>query len=170
MMDDSILEYNVEKYNMPIFVRAYNNYFKWNEQKLKKLHKSMSQKNMRDMCYINLPQVMIIDGLGYGEPVISLHLAKLREDEIFINDIALYREPAQFMRNGVAGDIIKNLKELSMKNSVRYISGHAETWGAFNALKKHGFIADTRNQYGNDLLLELAQIHGKQYPIFQELY
>jgi len=172
MFDDSILQKDVESYNLSIFTRAYNEDIpdeKLCRKNLFSVYPLMGSESLRETVSIKLPQVMIFDDLGFDEEMISLHFSKLRNDEYYINDIVMQKKPNLLLRNGIAKQVISNLMNLAKTNNIRYISGYAMNEVIFNVFLGYGFKADVRDEYGNDYLLYLAKQTGCQYPFYIDL-
>lgn len=101
--------------------------------------------------------------------MMSLHIAKLRKDEIYINDFVMRKNPNELLKQGIAKEVIENLKYLAKLNNIKYISGYAMNEKVFNIFKTYGFQEDVRKEYGNDHLMKMAQITRCQYPFYIEI-
>lgn len=165
--NEEILKYDAESYNLPIFIRAHNNDPTNNQ--LGHYYNQIENPKLREMLNINLPQFLVHDNLGYKDHIISLHIAKIRSDEVFINDIVTKRNNVKLLKNGIAAEIIERLTQLSRSHNIKYISGHACSSGAYQTFINKGFQADTRSTYGNDILYQDSLETEGQIPFYKKI-
>lgn len=173
LRDDEILNIDPEAYNMPIFTRAFNQDLEKKGMERKNIHNYYRQINdpkLRELFSIKLPQVLLYDDLGYDEPIISLHISKIRKDEWFINDLVVKKSPINFMKNNIASIIIMNVIQLAKKDNVKYLSGYAVNKKVSDILKDKGFVDDARKELGHDWLLNIARSYtDAQFPVYMKL-
>lgn len=170
--DDEILDIDVKSYNMPIFTRAFNQDLHKHglqRENLYKYHNRMGDRNLKDIFSIKLPQTWVYGNMVNDEYMIGIHIAKIRKDEIFINDIILKKSPDQLMKNNISNIVIERLITLGKSNGIKFISGYAVNEKVFTIFIDKGFQADKRKCYGNDWLFEMAIKKGSQYPFFLEI-
>ncbi len=170
--NEEILKIDTEAYNLPIFSRAFDQDLNKKGMERKNIHtliNRLTDPDLGKLFRINLPQVLLYDDLGYKEPVVALHLAKIRENEWFINDLVVKKSPTTLMRNNIASIIINNVIQLARNNEIEYLSGYAMNRKVFEILKNKSFIADDRKSLGHDWLLEMANYTGCQFPVFMKL-
>ena len=174
LRDDEILDKYIQKYNMPVWVRAHNDSIskfgkKASQKYLEELYRLRDLADFRTYAGISLPQILVEDNLGFSFHVISIHFAKLREDEIFLNDVIFYKNEDEKLKGGVAEETIKNFINLCKKNNVAIISGHVANKDILPFFKRIGFVDDKREKFGNDRLYEISIQFGYQCPVYIEL-
>jgi hypothetical protein len=162
--NDEILTLNAEDYNLPLFIRLYNE--NPHNKELGEYFYQLQNPELRNILSINLPQFLIHDKLGYSDHVIRLHISKIRKDEIFINDMVFARNKSKLLRNGIATEVIKALIVLCKQHNIKYISGHACNTAVYKTFLNKGFQADKRIVYGNDILYKNSELTGGQIPFY----
>lgn len=166
LLDNDVREKEPIGYNISIIARAHNERM---FDKLQKYYGEFSDTpKFSTIMGIELPQVLLEDSLGYNEPLISIHITKLTQNELFLNDIVLVKNlNLESIGNGVFSDVLKNLINFAKTEKIKFISGYAVNYEVLKKFKAKGFIEDKREDKGNDLLWEMAmQSHG-QFPFYK---
>jgi hypothetical protein len=171
LRDDDLLKYDLTSYNMPIFTRAFNEDLKTDRLCRENIYKfihSIDNLNFRDTFSISLPQALIYGNEINDEYMIGLHIAKIRKDELFINDIVLHKDKQTLLHKNLLSKVVANIKFLCSQHNIKYISGYAINNKVFELFQRNGFKADQRIQHGNDWLYRMSR-NGKQIPFYIEL-
>lgn len=168
LRDDEIRLLYPEQYNISVQARAYNLQL---VQLLQEYYNTyFNSPEFAGLMGIQLPQIMLVDTLGFEEALISLHISKLSKQEIFINDIVLVKnEDFDLLSEDVIQKVLDNLRSFAKKQGAKYLSGYAANRSTLNLLKSKGFSEDKRELIGNDYLWRLAAIRGEQLPYYVEL-
>ncbi|HEY8910947.1 MAG TPA: hypothetical protein VIM51_11810 [Desulfosporosinus sp.] len=166
--DDEVRLKYPSQYNISVQARAYNRGLVELLQKYYEDYRNSPE--FAGLVGIQLPQIMWVDTLGFEEKLISLHITKLHQNEIFINDLVLVKnEDFDLLSDGVIDKVLNNLRIFAKEQGAKYLSGYAANRATFNLLNKKGFKEDKRDEKGNDYLWALALQMGEQFPYYEEL-
>jgi hypothetical protein len=166
--DDEIKNKYPAQYNISIQARAYN------LRLVELLHEYYedykAKPELDDLLGVKLPQILWEDTLGYEDKLISLHISKLDNQEIFINDIVLVKnEDFDILSEQVIGQILNNLRTFAKEQGAKFLSGYAANRATLALLKRMGFQEDKREFMGNDYLWKISELAGEQMPFYTEL-
>jgi hypothetical protein len=168
LRDDEIRLKYPSEYNISVQARAYN------QSLVELLHEYYEDyKNSPEfagLIGVQLPQIKWADTLGLEETLISLHLSKLNNQEIFINDIVLVKnEDFDLLSETTLEKIFNNLRKFAKDQGADYLSGYAANKSTLRLFLRNGFEEDKRESMGNDYLWRIAQMTGEQLPFYVEL-
>lgn len=168
LRDEEIrLSYPVQ-YNIAVQARAHNQSL---VQLLQEYYSTYCDSpDLASLLGIQLPQIMWVDSLGYEEKIISLHISKLNQQEVFINDIVLVKnEDFDLLSDAVLDKVLNNLRVFAKEQGAKYLSGYASNRSTLRLLQSKGFKEDKRESMGNDYLFNIGAISGEQLPFYDEL-
>ncbi len=166
--DEEIKKMYPAQYNISVQARAHNVGL---VELLQEYYEDYKGKpEFEDLVGIKLPQILWEDSLGYEDKLISLHISKLNNQEIFINDIVLVKnEDFDILNDEIIDKVLNNLKAFAKEQDVRYLSGYAANRSTLALFKRKGFQEDKRELIGNNYLWKIAEVTGEQLPFYVEL-
>lgn len=168
LRDDEIRTKYPAQYNISVQARAHNRGLVELLHEYYETYKSSPE--LASLLGIQLPQIMWADTLGFEEKLISLHISKLNKREVFLNDLVLVKnEDFDLLSDPVIDKVLNNLRIFAKEQGAKYLSGYAPNLPTFNLLRSKGFMADKREEMGNDYLWELARQMGEQIPYYEVL-
>lgn len=167
-LDDAVKMKYPAQYNISVQARAHNlsltellqEYYEPNKEK----------PELEDLLGVKLPQILWEDTLGYEDKLITLHISKLNDQEIFINDIVLVKnEDFDILSDEIIDKVLNNLRTFAKEQGAMYLSGYAANRTTLALFKSKGFWEDKRKNMGNDYLWEIAAMTGEQMPFYDKL-
>ncbi|MDQ7094849.1 hypothetical protein REC12_14720 [Desulfosporosinus sp. PR] len=166
--DEDVKKKYPAQYNISVQARAHNIGL---TQLLQEYYEDYKAKpEFEDLMGIKLPQILWEDSLGYEDKLISLHISKLNNQEIFINDIVLVKnEDFDILSDEIIDKILNNLRSFAKEQDARYLSGYATNRSTLALFKRKGFQEDKREMIGNNYLWKIAEMTGEQLPFYTEL-
>ena len=166
--DDEVLEDDIVDYNMAVAARAHNDSMK---SRLRKFYSNFyNSSDFKNKMKVELPQIKCRD--NFENTLITLHFSKLNYNELFINDVALFKNSneKETIGKGVFSKILSNLESIASKQEINIISGYSTNQATYeNVFKNHGFKLDDRRIMGNDYLLEQSKKTGAQVPFYKNI-
>ena len=168
LRDDEVRLKYPDLYNISVQARAHNRGL---VELLQVYYESNKESpELASLLGVQLPQIMWADKFGFEEKLITIHISKLNQEEVFINDIVLVKnEDFDPLSDALLDKILNNLRKFAKEQGAKYLSGYASNKNTLKLLIGKGFKEDFRPGMGNDYLSSIAKSTGEQFPYYDEL-